>query len=81
VLKIVKPVSHSIIWPSPAKKTDKEIMFLHSFATEEICSASLVVENVQPLVELSLPMQNNNGLHFSIAKFFQKLPNTAMKLT
>jgi hypothetical protein len=27
-------------------------MFLHSFATEEICSASLVVENVQLLSDL-----------------------------
>jgi hypothetical protein len=36
----LKPVFHSII-------IDKDIMFLHSFAIKEICSTSLVVENVQ----------------------------------
>ena len=33
--------------PFPLQKIDKEITFLHSSATEEICSPSLVVENVQ----------------------------------
>jgi hypothetical protein len=34
------------------KKIEKEITFLHAFATEGICSASLVVENVQLLSDL-----------------------------
>ena len=43
---------HSTISPPPAKKIDKEIIFLHSLATEEICFTFLVVENVQLLSDL-----------------------------
>jgi hypothetical protein len=41
-------------------------MFLHSSATDEICSASLVVENVQLLSALISLKESN----FSVAKFF-----------
>jgi hypothetical protein len=44
-----KPFLHSSISPPPGEKIEKEITFLHSFATEEMCSASLVVKNVQLL--------------------------------
>ena len=39
-------------------------MFLHSFAAEEICSVSLVVENVQLLSDLSLTARKNKELNF-----------------
>ena len=49
-------------------------MFLHLFATEEISSASLVVENVQLLSDVSLMIfrcfSKNKGLNFLMAKFF-----------
>ena len=62
---------HSIIsLPPPAKKIEKEITFLHSFATEEICSASPVVENVQLLSDLSLIGRKNKELNFLMANFF-----------
>ena len=38
----VKPVFHSRISPPLAKNFDKEIIFLHSFAAEEICSPATV---------------------------------------
>jgi hypothetical protein len=41
------------------KEIDKEIMFLHSFATEKICSASIVVKNVQLLSDFSLTARKN----------------------
>ena len=65
----LKSVFHSITSP-PAKKIEKEITFLHSFATEEICSASLVVENVKLLSNLQLIERNNNGLNFLMAEIF-----------
>ena len=43
-------------------------MFLHSFGTEKICSASRVVENVQ-LSDLSLMARKNKELFFSVAKY------------
>ena len=59
-LSTIKPV-----FISPGKKIEKEITFLHSFATEEICSASLVVvENVQLLSDLSLIGRKNEELNF-----------------
>jgi hypothetical protein len=66
-LSTIKPV-----FISPGKKFEKEITFLHSFATEEICSASLVVvENVQLLSDLSLIGRKNEELiFFTVAKFF-----------
>jgi hypothetical protein len=45
----LKPVFHSIISPPLMKEIEKEITLLHLFTTEEICSASPVVENVQLL--------------------------------
>jgi hypothetical protein len=36
-----------------AKKIDKKIFFLHSFAAEKNCSTSLVVENFKLLSDLS----------------------------
>jgi hypothetical protein len=41
------PVFHSTISRIISKKINKEIMFLYLFATGEICSASIVVENVE----------------------------------
>jgi hypothetical protein len=38
----IKPVFHSHISPPLAKHFDKEIIFLHSFAAEEICSPATV---------------------------------------
>jgi hypothetical protein len=38
----LKPVFHSRISPPLAKNFDKEIIFLHSFAAEEICSPATV---------------------------------------
>ena len=38
----LKPVFHSHISPPLAKNFDKEIIFLHSFAAEEICSPATV---------------------------------------
>jgi hypothetical protein len=38
----IKPVFHSHISPPLAKNFDKEIIFLHSFAAEEICSPATV---------------------------------------
>ena len=64
---------HSIISPLPAKKIEKEMMFLHSFATDQICSASLVIENVQLLSDLSLMARKNKELNFSMANFFGEI--------
>ena len=64
---------HSIISPLPAKKIEKEMMFLHSFATDRICSASLVIENVQLLSDLSLMARKNKELNFSMANFFGEI--------
>ena len=66
---VVKPVFHSIILPAEARKIEREITFLHSFATEEICSDSLVVENVQLLSDLLLMARKNKELNFSVAKY------------
>jgi hypothetical protein len=44
------------------KKAEKNIIFLHSFATEEICFASLAVEKVQLLSDLSLIGRNKKEL-------------------
>jgi hypothetical protein len=38
----LKPVFHSRISPPLAKNFDEEIIFLHSFAAEEICSPATV---------------------------------------
>jgi hypothetical protein len=35
-------IFHSVISPPLAKNFDKEIIFLHSFAAEEICSPATV---------------------------------------
>jgi hypothetical protein len=52
-------------------------MFLYSSATEEICPACLVVENVQLLSDLSLIARKKNELSFSVAGIFrQRLGNT-----
>jgi hypothetical protein len=50
-------------------------MFSHSFAAEEICSASLAVENVQRLSDLSLFRRKNNELNVLVAKFFTRVEN------
>jgi hypothetical protein len=46
------------------KEIEKEITLLHLFTTEEICSASPVVENVQLLSDLSLIGRKNKELIF-----------------
>ena len=52
-----------------AKKIGKEIMFLISFATDEIFSASLVVENVKILSDLSLSDGGKNKeFNFSVGE-------------
>jgi hypothetical protein len=48
----------------------KKSCFHTSFATEEICSASLVVENVQFLPDLSPMGRKNKEFFFFMAKFF-----------
>jgi hypothetical protein len=55
-----------MISPPAAKRCEKEIMFLHSFAAEEVCSASPAVENVQRLSGLSL----HDGAKEQGIKFF-----------
>jgi hypothetical protein len=77
----VKPVFHSRISPPAAKKIEKEITFSHSFAPEEICSASLDVENVQLLRfcrTFSMIEQKDKGLNFSVGGeiFRQRQRNT-----
>jgi hypothetical protein len=52
-----------VVITSVEKKIDKEIMFLHLFTTVEICSASLVVENVQLFSDLSLMARKNRELN------------------
>jgi hypothetical protein len=53
----LKPVFHSRISPPLAKNFDKEIIFLHSFAAEQICSPATVF---QLLFDLSLMARKNN---------------------
>jgi hypothetical protein len=40
--KQLMPIFNSVISPPLAKNFDKEIIFLHSFAAEEICSPATV---------------------------------------
>ena len=38
------PIFHSVISPPLVKNFDKEIIFLHSFAAEEICSPAQLLK-------------------------------------